>query len=235
MFVGCPSHQCNITTSWINAHYIIKLVWTLFYVFCNSQFRSYSPCNDHTRYIRETIKDIKPSIPEKNVLFVYNGVFLTEQVNFQYYGVKERDVIVVIPENRNLPVGDKWANLTKDPELFREKVTSMIDPRTSREAAKLRDFQMLRLERKPRYFRKLCNCYANSPYSVKTASAHSSRSLAIARMPIIAPQKATEPSTAPLPIFWAKSEPTIPEPPQDIVTVPILTQVKSEDVSVRDD
>ena len=186
--------------------------------------------------VTATIKDIKPLIPEKDVDFIHNGMYLSADYDFQFYGVKERDVIVVIPSNRNLSAGDKWANLTKDIELFREKVSSVIDPRTSREAAKLRDFQMLRLERKPRYFRKLCSSYANNPYNMRTSHSSSRYGLSLKQMVVVEPAAASAPSTEPLPTFWAKPEPTIPEPPQDIVPASLLSQVKSDDVTpVRDD
>ena len=181
-----------------------------------------------------TIKDIKPLINEKDVEFLHNGMFLSDNYNFQFYGIKEREVIVVIPANRNLPAGEKWANLTKDVELFREKVSSVIDPRTSREAAKLRDFQMLRLERKPRYFRKLCASYAANPRQPWSQPA-TSQNIQRKETVIVKPGDFSAPSTAPLPTFWASSEPIIPEPPQDLVHTTILTQEKSEDITaVRD-
>ena len=182
-----------------------------------------------------TTKDIKQLIPNKDVAFLHNGIYLSDTHSFNFYGVKERDVIVVIPNTQSRPISDKWANLMCDKDLFRERVSSVIDPKTSREAAKLRDFQMLRMERKPKVYRKLC---ASFPSNAENTQLRISSSPSITEdLKTIVPETALNgPSKDPLPIFWSRSETIIAEPPQEIVPASIITQEKTEEVTtVRED
>jgi hypothetical protein len=78
-------------------------------------------------------------------------------MTFEFYGVRDGDSIVALPiENEDSVYGtNHWLTLTRDSESFNEALRWMLEPATAGEAARLRDLQLMRLERKPRSFMKI--------------------------------------------------------------------------------
>ncbi|KAH0789377.1 hypothetical protein GPJ56_006711 [Histomonas meleagridis] len=143
-------------------------------------------------YPTSAIANLKRLAPYDSVAFLYNGQYLIETFSFEFYGIKPRDVLVIVQSNQS---GDfsKWLNLTRDTDTFSDRISSIINQKTSREAARIRDFQLIRMERKPRAFRKLCS----AKMSRIGESAKSQQSTTN-----ISYERPTMPSTEALPSFW---------------------------------
>jgi hypothetical protein len=89
--------------------------------------------------------------------FIFNGIELREDMTFESYGIRDGDSIVAIPLDNRDSVSDasQWLSLTRDTETFNESLRWMLDPATTAEAARLRDLQLMRLERRPAAFMRL--------------------------------------------------------------------------------
>lgn len=103
----------------------------------------------------------------------------------------------------------KWMRLTQDTETFNEKMRLIVNQDNARETARLKDIFLSKIERKPRYFRKLClatkenqNLYdnTNSLFASKSSIEQINSSL------IVDYPTNDEPSTEPLPIFFNQSD-----------------------------
>lgn len=87
-------------------------------------------------------------------LFIHKGQILQSDTTFDSNYINSNDYIVALTKNDS-PSFEyeimKWIQSTKDPELFREKITKHKDSSISLEEARLRDLRTRRLEQK-RYF-----------------------------------------------------------------------------------
>ena len=145
-----------------------------------------------------TIADLKRLTPYESATFLYNGQLLLENLSFEFYGIKPRDVLVIIQSNQPSD-SSRWLSLTRDTDSFTDRISSIINQKTSREAARLRDFQLVRMERKPRTFRKLC--FAKMSRIGETTQCHNTTTSISFETPDM-------PSTDPLPSFWDRISPT---------------------------
>jgi hypothetical protein len=89
--------------------------------------------------------------------FIFNGIELREDRSFEFYGIRDGDSIVALPlENRaSVYAANPWLNLTRDADTFNESIRWMVDPATAAESARLRDLQLMRIERRPIAFIRL--------------------------------------------------------------------------------
>lgn len=105
----------------------------------------------------------------------------------------------------------KWMRLTQDTETFNEKMRLIVNQDNARETARLKDILLSKIERKPRYFRKLClaikenqnifdNC--NSLFSSKKSTYYEQKNYSLVTDYAVN----DEPSTEPLPIFFNQSD-----------------------------
>lgn len=131
----------------------------------------------------------------KRVSFIWNGIALMDTETFGSYGIQEKDIIVSIPADTN--DSSKWLTLTRDSESFSDRIASVMDQSTAKEASRLRDFQITRMERKPRTYRRLITNYERA----MTESPVTSRSTEkfVTKMPQFT---LAAPSVDPLPIIW---------------------------------
>jgi hypothetical protein len=137
------------------------------------------------------ISDLHHYFPSENVTFVANGIRLADSDTFQSCAIRDKDVIIAIPASApaNIP---RWCALSEDSEAFAEQVGFLVNQRTSREVARLRDFQMTRVDRRPRQFRRYVSNFqtAHQPFSSRPGPG-----LSIG-------ESASAPSVAPLPTLW---------------------------------
>lgn len=107
--------------------------------------------------LRAKVGELRLFVPaHPSITFMFNGQILLENFSFEFYGVKPYDIVVVVHQaQRDDPA--RWLSLTRDNESFADRISSIINQKTAREAARLRDFQLLRMERKPKTFRRLCS------------------------------------------------------------------------------
>ena len=140
------------------------------------------------------IKSLQRLWPNSQRKFIFNGSELTPEMTFDYYGIKSGDSIIALPVDRqdNYTTTSRWITLTRDNENFSESIKSMIHPRTAREASRLKDLHLMKIERKPKLFMKLC-----APFLEKDANSE------IESTTLLLPeQQASEPSATALPVFW---------------------------------
>ena len=149
-----------------------------------------------------TTKDIKQLIHEEDVIFIHNGIEMDDTMPLSYYDVKDKDILFVCPKSKS-PISEKWANLSKDPDLVREKFGAIIDPTTSRKAL-FKDFQMLKMEMKPRIYRKLCSKFIGEETNKRISEEQKRKHVTIVPKPINF--KDSKPASEPLPVFWNTSE-----------------------------
>ena len=135
-------------------------------------------------------KDLAQFMPEKDITFIHNGVILNSTLPFGFYEIKPSDIIICV---RNRDLNTQWLSLTNR-ELVHERVSEVMDPQVSYELAKLRDLQMLRIERKPKLYRKMC-IQLNEETETKTPS-----------FTLLIPPKPKKPSDSPLPLIWSTAQ-----------------------------
>ena len=170
-----------------------------------------------------TSYDIQKFIKNHDVELLYNGMQLTKKHDFKYYGLKKEDVIIVVPKSTNLKtIPSSWENISQDEDIFRERISSVINPKISEEAGRIRDLQLFKVENKPNVFRKLLALYNQEPAQrpVKTTKS-------------IIPEKAEVPSTQPLPCFW-NSQPATYKRREQIPSFPLSSTIKDDQISVSD-
>jgi hypothetical protein len=128
-----------------------------------------------------------PSSPKR---FIYNGLELIDAMTFAFYGIRDGDSIIALPAgNDSLHHTSQWIALTRDADAFNDVLHWMLDPATAAESARLRDIHLLKLEMRPRAFRKL-NVAEDDEKDGKAAP------------DVAAHRPAPAPTTQPLPVPW---------------------------------
>jgi hypothetical protein len=90
--------------------------------------------------------------------FIFNGLELLEDQTLGFYGIRNGDSIIALPRaERSVYRTTQWLALTRDTESFNESLKWMLDPRTSSEAARLRDLRLVKVEHRPKLFLKMCS------------------------------------------------------------------------------
>lgn len=102
----------------------------------------------------------------------------------------------------------KWIRLTQDTETFNEKMRMIVNQDNARETARLKDILLAKIERKPRYFRKLClavkenhNIFGVPSSRLNYFEQNRNQNSSL----VIDYTSNNEPSTEPLPIFFPKT------------------------------
>jgi hypothetical protein len=93
--------------------------------------------------------------------YLFNGAELIEAKTFEFYGIQNGDAIIALPAevHDSISLTSQWLSLTRDNDAFNESMRWMVDPRTSDEAARLRDLHLLRAEAKSRGFLRVPAAY----------------------------------------------------------------------------
>jgi hypothetical protein len=124
--------------------------------------------------------------------FLFNGEALSDSLPFSFYGIKDADVIVVVPVAPRAP--DKWLQLTRDSESFHEQIQFILGEKTARETARIRDILFTKIEQRPRTYQRFCADIQTTLAKIFTA-------------PVAALNTRYEtpiaPSVDPLPATWA--------------------------------
>lgn len=172
-----------------------------------------------------TSHDVKKFIKDTQIELLYNGEILHRTHDFKFYGLKHEDVLVIVPKNKDLrTISQNLQNIGKDEDIFRENISSVIDPQISDEANRIRDIQLSKLESKPSFFRKLLSSYQED----STPAPHKSH-----QTYVVARNRFSKPNSTPLPSFW--SENPSPRKHSMLLTSDPFTQIKSEEAQIADD
>jgi hypothetical protein len=100
------------------------------------------------------LQSLWPSAPKR---FIFNGLELLEAMTFDFYGIRNGDSIIALPlDQHSVYRTTQWLAMSRDTESFNESLKWMLDPRTSAEAARLRDLHLVKVEHRPKMFLKMC-------------------------------------------------------------------------------
>jgi hypothetical protein len=133
------------------------------------------------------LQSLWPSSPKR---FIYNGVELADAMTFAFYGIRDGDSIIALPAGGDsLHHTSQWIAPTRDADAFNDALHWMLDPATAAESARLRDIHLLKLEMRPRAFRKM-NIADDEEKDPKAAA------------DVATCQPALAPTTRPLPVPW---------------------------------
>lgn len=177
----------------------------------------------------EVVADAKISnirtVEDNDVHFFYNGYFLNESKSFSFYNLSENDTIIVVPSTADdKQLNNKYRNISHDTSKFlshlknnysslnddNSYLNQYIDPSVQREMSRIRDVELLRMEYKPKFLRKIKmrqgnafdsrNRNSNNSFSIFLSRNDSKTDKTNAMSTVIGPQT-LEPSIEPLPIF----------------------------------
>ena len=127
---------------------------------------------------------------------VCQGQVLADSQTLRFYNMKERDTIVVISGVPSEHEIERWLVVTSDTEAFHDRMQFMVNEKTAREAARMHDVLMTKIERKPRTFRRVCAAVANRSADCEVRTTEVTVNYG----------KAEEPSSRPLPVHWPVEE-----------------------------
>ncbi|OHT07870.1 hypothetical protein TRFO_23727 [Tritrichomonas foetus] len=132
--------------------------------------------------------------PENPKRFIYNGNQLLEGMTFHFYGIRDGDSIIALPKDTISDLHcSQWLCLSRDSDNFNEYMKWMLDPRTSGEAARLRDLHLWKIEKRPRIYMKMKGPFYSSD---SNENEKSKNSLNVDFLPL------NEPAEQALPILW---------------------------------
>ena len=165
--------------------------------------------------------DINKFINNFDVKMVFNGTVLQKRHSFRFYGLKNEDILLVVPKDEIGTMKSVCENIIlEDDEAFKEKISHALNPKMSDETGRIRDLQLAKIENKPGIYRRLVSLFEseqNTPQNtVKT--------------PSFIPKKAEKPSTQPLPCFWTEEKTPIAQRTTDETPLPI-PQLKEDECS----
>lgn len=153
----------------------------------------------HAKYSTK-ISDLQCLFPHSPKKFIYNGSELLDKMTFDFYGIKNDDYIIALPQNeKSIYNFNQWINLSKEKDTFKESMNYMIQKNTYNESARIRDLRFMKIERNSKIFSKICKPFAkeftddNDDTFTKNV---------IMKQTIL--KESDAPSTNPLPILWAR-------------------------------
>ena len=164
--------------------------------------------------LKSKISELRFFVPsQSSITFLFNGQILLENFSFEFYGIKPLDIVVIVQQSQQ-DDSTKWISLTKDNDSFTDRISSIINQKTSREAARLRDFQLIRMERKPKTFRKLCSAKMTRMSNSNSYNIYNLYQDTNSIKTNIDYKKSDSPNTEELPSFWgnnycSKSDPNL--------------------------
>lgn len=171
-----------------------------------------------------TSKDIHKFLKDKSVRFLYNGILLDKHHTFKFYGIKNSDIIVVVPSEIDLcTLPQNYREFANNEDIFKDRVLAIVDSNMSNELIRLRDLQLNKFETRPNAYRKLITAYEEQNIQEETP---------ILPQPINLPLPSLKPSTAPLPAFWTQTSSVKPQP--NPYNPFVLNPMKTEQIPVRD-
>jgi hypothetical protein len=125
-------------------------------------------------------------------LLLCKGQILSLTESFGFYQISDNDAIVAMPLDSPGFGLARWLDVTRRPDSFNDWIRWLLEERTQHETARLRDLSVIRLERKPRQFRRWCSGFASS-----SRFAEDKTSLNAGY------ERTKSPSDLPLPVLWA--------------------------------
>ncbi|OHS93969.1 hypothetical protein TRFO_11441 [Tritrichomonas foetus] len=152
--------------------------------------------------------------------FIYNGQILDKQKTFENYNISDGSKIVMLTDEiykNNKSYADRWLHITRDGDIFNERIEMTTNVECKKEIARLSDLKFGKLELKPKrllraFSQPIAQNYGNSSScfvhsSIENVSNsndqnrfsihHSNSTSLVLDFPLNC-----SPSTDPLPVFW---------------------------------
>jgi hypothetical protein len=104
----------------------------------------------------DLISELRKIVLVESPVFICKGQVLSETNSFAFYGIRDNEAIVILPNDCPDPDLVRWNCLTRDSDRFNERIRSIMDPRTQNEVSRLKDLILFKLERRPRQFQRWC-------------------------------------------------------------------------------
>jgi hypothetical protein len=146
---------------------------------------------------RRKVTTVHPSSPvgvlkgiAPNTDLVFQGQILIDSQTFSFYGIQADDLLVALRRPREIRSAG-WKGFVPDEDFFGDATSHLTHRSAQAELLRLQDAHAIRMETRPRWFRRLCRdmeLNGRPPPSGKIATQ--------------IPREATAISSAPLPICW---------------------------------
>jgi hypothetical protein len=167
------------------------------------------------------VRSLNKLFPNTKKVFLFDCLFMNEEMTIGYYGIKNNDSIIALPKNTK--VNPKTYQSRPCADLFDEKIQITFNSNTKSEAIRLRDLQLMKLEVKSRAFNKYVkNVREKEIFEIEPEPVYTETKYF----------KPETPASKPLPCFWSKTVPKsmenqpIPANPAPIV-VPLEAAAKN--------
>jgi hypothetical protein len=130
--------------------------------------------------------------PKGPATFIFNGMTMIASKTLEYYGVGDSDLIVMLPASRKVHDVAKLVSVTRDIDEAKDRMRFLLNGERLEETARLHDVQIMRMEARPKMYRKLlCDVDATN---YDSGPQRFSRTVISARPP-------AHPSEDPLPLW----------------------------------
>jgi hypothetical protein len=150
---------------------------------------------------RSLVSELHHFFPAERLSFIAHGIHLGDAFTLDSYSIHDKDVIIALPIESPPSDVHKWCTATDDTEVFADQVGFLVGQGTSREVARLRDFQMIRLEKRPRSFRRFISAYRPGRQPCTPTSP-------ICQLTV--GDRSVGPNADPLPVMWRTGDGSTP-------------------------
>jgi hypothetical protein len=136
-------------------------------------------------------------------MFPFSCEILLETMTLEFYHIQNGDSIIVLPETISSQSGvlQTWILMSRDFEAFDERIRSILNRGTAKEAARLRDLRFTALESRPKQYHKFCSNFLQD-YPIGRPI----------QTRVVIPERPTAPSVEALPVLWNGPRPFSPQP-----------------------
>ena len=92
-------------------------------------------------------------LPPVDLVLIYDSAILEHFKTFNFYGIKEGDVIVVLSKNESdEDTKMRWIQATSDDDEIIQRVHMAMNPSLTKEVARLKDLHLARVENRRKMF-----------------------------------------------------------------------------------
>jgi hypothetical protein len=136
-----------------------------------------------------SIAELKTALPKAELIF--NGQILNDAHTIAFYNIQQNASLVAIPTQAQPNDAAKWMKLTLDSDMFDDSIRSLLNHSSRKETLRLQDLRALKLESRPRSFRRMCCDWKHYDFHSRTDP-----------MRTVIPSISNEPSEGALPVCW---------------------------------
>jgi hypothetical protein len=106
----------------------------------------------------ERVASLHAHFPRQRPEFIFRGQLLNPHETLSFYNIRDNDSLVLISQAAPSAFSkEKWMSATRESDEFDVSVRTAMNRDCRTELLRLRDLQLLRMECRPRTFRKVSN------------------------------------------------------------------------------